>query len=158
VLLGQVEPDRPDFLEVGTNRVGTVVEVHRDGHPERGDPVEGVVDESPIPYGAEGLRHQVAQGREALELLTQGRRFDAVLTDVMMPGVQGDAIARRLGAEQPHAAVVLMSGMLPGPGPRAAVERNGAHFLAKPFTPAALLATLDAALAGRAKAAREASG
>ncbi|MFP3467014.1 PAS domain S-box protein [Leifsonia sp. SIMBA_070] len=96
-----------------------------------------------------GFVTEVAQGQEALALLSQGRRFDAVLTDVMMPGVQGDAIARRLAAEQPQAAVVLMSGMLPGPGPRAAVERNGAHFLAKPFTPAALLATLDAALAGR---------
>jgi hypothetical protein len=50
--------------------------------------------------------------------------------------------------------VVLMSGLLPGPGARAAVERDGAHFLAKPFTPAALLATLDAALAERAAPGR----
>ncbi|MGH1526595.1 PAS domain-containing hybrid sensor histidine kinase/response regulator [Leifsonia sp. L25] len=54
-----------------------------------------------------GFVTEVAQGVEALELLMQGRRFDAVLTDVMMPGVQGDAIARRLAAEQPHTAVVL---------------------------------------------------
>ncbi|WP_431198045.1 PAS domain-containing hybrid sensor histidine kinase/response regulator [Leifsonia xyli] len=97
-----------------------------------------------------GFVTEVAQGRQALELLAQGSRFDAVLTDVMMPGVAGDAIARRLTAEQPRAAVVLMSGLLPGPGARAAVERDGAHFLAKPFTPAALLATLDAALNERA--------
>ncbi|MEV8213387.1 PAS domain S-box protein [Leifsonia sp. NPDC077715] len=101
-----------------------------------------------------GFVTEVAQGREALELLTQGRRFDAVLTDVMMPGVAGDAIARRLTAEQPQAAVVLMSGLLPGPGARAAVERDGAHFLAKPFTPAALLSTLDAALTERAASQR----
>ncbi|WP_431219401.1 PAS domain-containing hybrid sensor histidine kinase/response regulator [Leifsonia xyli] len=102
-----------------------------------------------------GFVTEVAQGVEALELLMQGRRFDAVLTDVMMPGVQGDAIARRLAAEQPHTAVVLMSGMLPGPGTRNAVERDGAQFLAKPFTPAELLAALDAALAGRALGAPE---
>jgi len=100
-----------------------------------------------------GYVTEVAQGREALELLTQGRRFDAVLTDVMMPDVQGDAIARRLTAEQPRTAIVLMSGLLPGSGARAAVERDGAYFLAKPFTPAALLAALDAALAERAAVA-----
>ncbi|MGN7800235.1 PAS domain-containing hybrid sensor histidine kinase/response regulator [Leifsonia sp. 22587] len=104
-----------------------------------------------------GFVTEVAQGAEALELLEQGRSYDAVLTDVMMPGVQGDAIARRLAADHPQTAVVLMSGMLPGPGARAAVERDGAHFLAKPFTPAALLATLDAALAGRASTAATAA-
>ncbi|MGO4534712.1 PAS domain-containing hybrid sensor histidine kinase/response regulator [Leifsonia sp. 2MCAF36] len=129
--------------------------------PGRGRRVLVVDDEAAIcelvrqTLDQRGFVTEVAQGREALELLTQGRRFDAVLTDVMMPGVQGDAIARRLAEEQPHAAVVLMSGMLPGPGPRAAVERNGAHFLAKPFTPAALLATLDSALVGRSQAAAE---
>jgi len=101
-----------------------------------------------------GFVTEVSHGREALELLTEGRRFDAVLTDVMMPGVQGDTIARRLAAEHPRTAVVLMSGMTPGPGTRAAIDRNGAHFLAKPFTPAALLATLDAALAERAASAQ----
>lgn len=121
--------------------------------PGRGRRVLVVDDEAAIcelvrqTLDQRGFVTEVAQGREALELLTQGRRFDAVLTDVMMPGVAGDAIARRLAAEQPHAAVVLMSGMLLGPGARAAVERDGAHFLSKPFTPAALLATLDAALA-----------
>jgi hypothetical protein len=132
--------------------------------PGRGRRVLVVDDEAAIcelvrqTLDQRGFVTEVAQGREALELLTQGRRFDAVLTDVMMPGVQGDAIARRLAAEQPHAAVVLMSGMLPGPGPRAVVERNGAHFLAKPFTPATLLATLDAALTGRPGRGGEAFG
>lgn len=129
--------------------------------PGRGRRVLVVDDEAPIrdlvrqTLDQRGFVTEAAQGREALELLTLGRRFDAVLTDVMMPGVQGDAIARRLAVEQPHAAVVLMSGMLPGPGPRALVERDGAHFLAKPFTPAELLATLDAALADRAGSSGE---
>ncbi|RDV43604.1 hybrid sensor histidine kinase/response regulator [Leifsonia sp. ku-ls] len=96
-----------------------------------------------------GFVTEVAQGTDALELIRSGRRFDAVLTDVMMPGVSGDDIARLLADEHPETAVVLMSGMLPGPATRAAVERDGARFLPKPFTPASLLATLDAALAGR---------
>jgi PAS domain S-box-containing protein len=94
----------------------------------------------------DGFVTEVAHGRDALRLLTADRPFDAVITDIMMPGVSGDEIARRVSTEQPQAAIVLMSGLLPGPAARAAVERDGAHFLPKPFTPTALLATLDAAL------------
>lgn len=93
-----------------------------------------------------GFVTEVARGAEALELLVAGRRFDAVVTDIMMPGVPGERIARLVAEQQPDAAIVLMSGMLPGPSARASVERDGASFLAKPFTPAALLATLDSAL------------
>ncbi|MEN0085220.1 MAG: PAS domain S-box protein [Leifsonia sp.] len=112
-----------------------------DDEPAIGELVRQTLDRS-------GFVTEVAHGRDALELIEGGRRFDAVLTDVMMPGVSGDAIARLLAAEHPETAVVLMSGMLPGPGTREAVERDGARFLAKPFTPAALLATLEAAFAG----------
>ncbi|TDP98400.1 MULTISPECIES: PAS domain-containing hybrid sensor histidine kinase/response regulator [unclassified Leifsonia] len=93
-----------------------------------------------------GFLTEVAGGPEALELLAGGRRFDAVVTDIMMPGVPGERIARMVAEQQPGAAIVLMSGMLPGSSARASVERDGAYFLAKPFTPAALLATLDSAL------------
>lgn len=112
-----------------------------DDEPAIGELVRQTLDRS-------GYVTEVAQGTDALELIAGGRRFDAVLTDVMMPGVSGDAIARLLAAEHPETAVVLMSGMLPGPGTREAVERDGARFLAKPFTPASLLASLDAAFAG----------
>ncbi|WP_285114972.1 PAS domain S-box protein [Leifsonia sp. fls2-241-R2A-40a] len=125
--------------------------------PGRGRRVLVVDDESAIcelvrqTLDHNGFVTEIAHGREALDLISQGPRFDAVVTDIMMPGVPGDVIARRVAAEQPQAAVVLMSGLLPGPGARAAVERDGAHFLAKPFTPATLLATLDAALRRRAE-------
>lgn len=93
-----------------------------------------------------GFVSEIAQGTEALQLLAEGRRYDAVITDVMMPGVSGEEVARGVAAEHPGTAVILMSGMLPGPGARAAMEQEGARFLAKPFTPSALLSTLDEAL------------
>jgi CheY-like chemotaxis protein len=102
-----------------------------------------------------GFATEVAHGAEALEVLAEGRVFDAVVTDVMMPGVPGDEIARRVADVQPDAAVVLMSGMLPSAGAREVVERDGARFLAKPFTPSALLAALNAALAGRVRPDRQ---
>ncbi|WP_233265571.1 hybrid sensor histidine kinase/response regulator [Leifsonia sp. AG29] len=100
---------------------------------------------------AHGYDVEVATGAAALDLVADaGHPFDVVLSDLMMPGVSGDALAQRVIAESPATALVLMSGMQPGAGARAAVERDGAHFLPKPFTPAALVDAVDAALGDRA--------
>lgn len=95
-----------------------------------------------------GYRVAAAEAAEALGLLADpGRHWDVVVTDIMMPEVSGDGLARLVAAGRPGAAVVLMSGMDPGPGARAAVEAGAAYFLPKPFTPSALLASVDRALA-----------
>ena len=46
---------------------------------------------------------------EALELAA-ARHFDALVTDVVMPGLTGDEVARRIRAAQPDLPVVFMSG------------------------------------------------
>ena len=46
---------------------------------------------------------------EALELAA-GRRYDALVTDVVMPGLTGDEVASRIRANQPDLPVVFMSG------------------------------------------------
>jgi signal transduction histidine kinase/FixJ family two-component response regulator len=95
-----------------------------------------------------GYRVATAEGAEALDLLADpSRHWDVVVTDVMMPEVSGDGLARLVAAGRPGAAVVLMSGMDPGPGSRAAVEAGAAYFLPKPFTPPSLLTAVDRALA-----------
>ncbi|MDN4613285.1 PAS domain S-box protein [Leifsonia sp. F6_8S_P_1B] len=95
-----------------------------------------------------GYRVATAEGAEALGLLADpAQHVDVVVTDVMMPEVSGDGLARLVAAGRPGAAVVLMSGMDPGPGARAAVEAGAALFLPKPFTPSMLLAAVDRALA-----------
>ncbi len=68
-----------------------------------------------------------------------------LLTDIVMPGLSGRDLARRLRARRPDLAVIYMSGY---PGRDAGADlRDHAHFLAKPFTPAALAAAVEAALA-----------
>ncbi len=74
----------------------------------------------------------------AARRLAAGRRLDLLLSDVVMPGIDGPTLAEDLLATQPDLRVLFVSGYAPGlvPG-RPAVEGRYA-FLAKPFDAAAL--------------------
>ena len=79
--------------------------------------------------GAEAL--QVAQGTsEYLHLL---------VTDVVMPGISGLELARRLGAQRPRLRVLYMSGYTDDAIVRRGVLAADAQFLPKPFTPEVLV-------------------
>jgi CheY-like chemotaxis protein len=80
--------------------------------------------------------HQVTaveDGLQALQALTADR-FDLLLTDIVMPGLDGIALALKAGSLYPDMRILLMSGY--------AAERQRAHNLealvhrvvAKPFT------------------------
>jgi two-component system cell cycle sensor histidine kinase/response regulator CckA len=94
-----------------------------------------------------GQGHEVADaesGEAALELVSAGTRFDVLVTDVSMPGIDGHELAARIRASRPEVAVVLMSGYAPDADRIERLER--AVFLQKPFPPADLLAALNRAL------------
>jgi CheY-like chemotaxis protein/two-component sensor histidine kinase len=74
--------------------------------------------------------------------------FDAIVTDVVIGSGDGLSMLERLRDAQPEAAVVVISGFIPSPERVAAVAAQGAEFLHKPFSNAALLAALDRARAG----------
>ncbi len=78
----------------------------------------------------------------ALSLLVRGgETFDVVVTDVAMPGLHGDELARRLARELPALGVVLVSGNpLPDPQVGAGAKRR---FLQKPVKLEALSAALE---------------
>lgn len=62
----------------------------------------------------------VEDGLEALDALGENE-FDLLLTDIVMPGLDGIALALKVGADYPDLPVLLMSGY--------AVERQRAHNL-----------------------------
>ncbi|MBI3567360.1 MAG: response regulator [Gemmatimonadetes bacterium] len=79
--------------------------------------------------------------------------LDLLLTDVMMPGLSGPQLARRVAERWPALPVVFMSGYAEdalGEVPGLVLERD---FLAKPFSSALLLQRVDDALQRRRREA-----
>ena len=73
--------------------------------------------------------------------------IDLLIADLVMPGMKGPQLAKRLRALQPDLQVLFMSGLMqedivPGTIP------SEAGFLEKPFTPQALVAKVQEILAG----------
>ena len=82
-----------------------------------------------------GLRVlEAGDGIEALRVL-DSISPDLVLTDIVMPEMDGIALALELAHKSPHLPILLMSGLVSDPGPTA-IARG---FLRKPFMPTALV-------------------
>jgi PAS domain S-box-containing protein len=81
----------------------------------------------------------------ALAHVEAGGAYDVLVTDVVMPGMTGIELAQRLREREPGLRVVFMSGYSEDVVGHAA-EPIGRRFLAKPFTPDALLRAIDGVL------------
>ena len=89
--------------------------------------------------GSAGFDVTVAcDGERALELYERhGGSFDALVTDLVMPGLGGRELSERLAERNPDLPVLFLSGYSEE---IAAGALNGAHsFLPKPFSPPALV-------------------
>lgn len=81
---------------------------------------------------------------EALRLL-EGEKFALVVADILMPGQDGLAVARRARDLHPDVGLILMSGYPDLDFPDAAAL-SGAYFLEKPFSSEMLLGAVRDAL------------
>jgi len=88
-------------------------------------------------HGADGLRRWAEHGGA----------IDAVVTDLVMPEMGGRELAEALRRERPDLPVLFVSGYTDDPLARRAIEDPSVTFLAKPFAPADLLATVRGMLA-----------
>jgi two-component system cell cycle sensor histidine kinase/response regulator CckA len=90
-------------------------------------------------------------GLEALELAANSRpRVDAMVTDLRMPQMDGEALAAALRQADPDLPILFVSGFNGGPAPTLP-----GTLLAKPFTPDQLVAAIGQLLS--VSAARPAS-
>ena len=90
-----------------------------------------------------------AGGAEAIALagISPGR-IDLLLTDVIMPGMQGQEVATRFSAIQPSSRVLFMSGYTQGILGTQGVLAPGVELIEKPFSEASLLSKVREVLAG----------
>jgi two-component system cell cycle sensor histidine kinase/response regulator CckA len=82
------------------------------------------------------------------EVAAADERVDLLLTDVVMPGGSGRELAGRLAELHPDVPVLYMSGYPADAVLRHGIEESRVAFLEKPFTTAALLRSVRAALDG----------
>lgn len=88
--------------------------------------------------------HVARSGDEALALL-EGVVPDLVLLDINMPGMEIVELCRRLRAHPTacHAAICVLTGMLPGPELVARLQPYVTRLLTKPPDPVELVRALD---------------
>lgn len=96
--------------------------------------------------GERGHVHLAGDGLEALRLAGT-QRFDAVITDVLLPGLDGLSLCDALERTPGTAAlpVLVVSGEIDAIERAQALARTRSHraFLAKPFNAASLVAALE---------------
>ncbi len=74
-----------------------------------------------------------SDGEEALETIAEGRPYDLVVSDVVMPNMDGPAMARKLRRQRPDLPILFMSGYAEEQL-RESIDLDNIGFLPKPFS------------------------
>jgi two-component system, cell cycle sensor histidine kinase and response regulator CckA len=92
-------------------------------------------------YGYQVL--EASNGKEALEVAGRHAGNIAVaVTDVVMPGISSRELTERLRAARPDIKILYVSGYPANTSIENDLMRSGASYLAKPYSPEALVSKL----------------
>jgi signal transduction histidine kinase len=80
----------------------------------------------------------VESGEKALQCMAVDASFDLLVTDVVMPGIDGGKLAEAVREKKSDLPVLFMSGYTDDRLSAFGISRGECDFLAKPFTPAQL--------------------
>jgi two-component system cell cycle sensor histidine kinase/response regulator CckA len=96
----------------------------------------------------EGYRVLSANGgEEGLTIATQQQNLDLLVTDVIMPKLNGTELAKRIRAARPELPVLFISGLMQAAGVLGGQHRNQA-FLSKPIVQEQLATKVQRLLRG----------
>lgn len=100
----------------------------------------------------------VVDGREALELI-EAKKFDVILLDLRMPGLDGLQVLKAIKDRSPESEVVIVTGYPSIDTAKEAVRLGAYDYLAKPVVPEAVIrATTGAWMQKRWSLQRESRG
>ena len=102
---------------------------------EDAEPLRRLICEALSASGCKVL--SAPDGQEALRVVRSGGSVDLLLTDVIMPGMNGPALAKQVRSLRPQMKILYMTGYS-GEFIRADMLTPGVSFIQKPFTPADL--------------------
>lgn len=131
----------------GTEALSRHADGHLEGTESRKDltgieTIMLVEDEDPVRlFGARALRNkgykviEARNGEAALQLLSdKSEEIDLLITDVVMPGMDGPTLVRKVREDRPDLRVICISGYSEDALRQRIEEDTNIHFLPKPFS------------------------
>ena len=91
---------------------------------------------------------EASDGIEALWAATEYNGIDLLVTDMVMPRMNGTELAKQFSEVQPGTPVLLTSGYIDEAPDRQALRGTPHAFIRKPFTPDALLRKVRTLIGG----------
>lgn len=85
------------------------------------------------------LLTECTSAEQALDVLKEKTDFDLLLTDVVMPGMNGEVLSQKVKEIKPEIKIILMSGYSEDFARHGSGQNNAFSFLAKPFSLSELL-------------------
>ena len=98
-----------------------------------------------------------SDGDEGLDLVKAGEKFDLVVSDVVMPSMDGPAMAREIRKLQPRLPILFMSGYAEEQL-RNEIDIEAMHFIPKPFSVQQIADKVAKVLAGKSLAGKGKAG
>jgi DNA-binding response OmpR family regulator len=83
-------------------------------------------------------------GEEALEKLQEHTDVRVALLDIMLPGIDGFEVCRRIRATNPHIGIIMLTALSQEMDKVTGLMTGADDYVTKPFSPAELTARVDA--------------
>jgi two-component system OmpR family response regulator/two-component system phosphate regulon response regulator OmpR len=102
--------------------------------------------------GEQGFTVRLAENAEAMDKALAHDAFDLIVLDLMLPGEDGLSICRRLRANEPQQAIIMLTARGDEIDRIVGLEMGADDYLPKPFNPRELTARIQAVLRRRTAA------
>ncbi len=87
---------------------------------------------------------EASSGEEAMEIVKRNPDIRVALLDVMLPGIDGFEVCRRIRATNPHIGIIMLTARAQEMDKVTGLMTGADDYVTKPFSPAELTARVDA--------------